>query len=230
MATEIVMPQMGESITEGTITKWLKAVGDKVERDEPLFEISTDKVDAEIPAPVSGTLLEIKNREGEPVEVGHVVAYMGAEGAAPAAAADGPKKESPAPVAETAKPPETPKAEPVAAISAPVVPAKTNGDASVEDLRKTKSSPLVPNIAKEHNVDISKIHGSGLSGRVTKNDILSFIETGAAVKPEDLLAGKASPATTPAATPTGAPAAQPSTAPAQKTGYTAPAPTGAGGD
>jgi 2-oxoglutarate dehydrogenase E2 component (dihydrolipoamide succinyltransferase) len=220
--TEIVMPQMGESITEGTITKWLKAAGDKVERDEPLFEISTDKVDAEIPSPVSGTLLEIRNQEGETVEVGHVVAYIGAEGTAPVAA---PKKESPAPASETAKPVEAPKTEPVAAVSAPVIPAKTNGDASVEDLRKTKSSPLVRNIAKEHNVDISKIHGSGLSGRVTKNDILTFIETGAAVKPEDLLVGKASPATAPASQPSAA-----ASAGGQKTSYTAPALTASAGD
>jgi 2-oxoglutarate dehydrogenase E2 component (dihydrolipoamide succinyltransferase) len=227
-ATEIVMPQMGESITEGTITKWLKAVGDKVERDEPLFEISTDKVDAEIPAPVSGTLIEIKNQEGETVEVGHVVAYIGAEGAAPTAA---PKKEVSAPVAEEAKPVEAPRAETAAAVSAPpslAAPVKTNGDASVEDLRKTKSSPLVRNIAKEHNVDISKIPGSGLSGRVTKNDILSFIETGAAVKPEDLLVGKASPATAPATQPAAPVSA--ASAPAQKSGYSAPALTASAGD
>jgi pyruvate dehydrogenase E2 component (dihydrolipoamide acetyltransferase) len=221
-ATEIVMPQMGESITEGTITKWLKAVGDKVERDEPLFEISTDKVDAEIPSPVTGTLLEIKNQEGETVEVGTVVAFIGAEGAAPVASA--PKAEAPAPV-ETAKPVEAPKAEPAAAVAAPVVP-KTNGEMSVEDLRKTKSSPLVRNIAKEHNIDISKIHGSGLSGRVTKNDILSFIETGAAVRPEDLLVGKTAPATAPATQP----ALSPPAAPVQKSGYTAPALTATASD
>jgi 2-oxoglutarate dehydrogenase E2 component (dihydrolipoamide succinyltransferase) len=222
-ATEIVMPQMGESITEGTITKWLKAVGDKVERDEPLFEISTDKVDAEIPSPVAGTLLEIKNQEGETVEVGTVVAFIGAEGATPVAST--PKPETSVSV-EQAKPVEAPKAEPVAAVSAPVpVVPKTNGELSVEDLRKTKSSPLVRNIAKEHNIDISKIHGSGLSGRVTKNDILSFIETGAAVRPEDLLVGKASPSVS-------APAAPASTvaAPGQKSGYAAPALTAAAGD
>jgi pyruvate dehydrogenase E2 component (dihydrolipoamide acetyltransferase) len=215
-ATEIVMPQMGESITEGTITKWMKKVGDKVDRDEPLFEISTDKVDAEIPSPVAGTLIEIKNQEGETVEVGTIVAYIGAEGAAPVASA--PKQAAPAVTAA-----EAPKAEPVAAaISAPpsfTAPAKTNGDASVDELRRTKSSPLVRNIAKEHNIDISKISGSGLSGRVTKDDILSFIETGAAARPEDLLVGKA------------APAAQLAAAPAQKTGgYTAPALKTAAGD
>jgi pyruvate dehydrogenase E2 component (dihydrolipoamide acetyltransferase) len=221
-ATEIVMPQMGESITEGTITKWMKKVGDKVDRDEPLFEISTDKVDAEIPSPVAGTLIEIKNQEGETVEVGTIVAYIGAEGAAPVAAA--PKQQ-----VETASAPatvEAPKAAPApvaAAISAPpsfTAPAKTNGDATVDDLRRTKSSPLVRNIAKEHNIDISKISGSGLSGRVTKDDILSFIETGAAARPEDLLVGKAAPAAT-----------QPAAAPAQKTGgYTAPALKTAAGD
>jgi pyruvate dehydrogenase E2 component (dihydrolipoamide acetyltransferase) len=213
-ATEIVMPQMGESITEGTITKWLKAVGDKVERDEPLFEISTDKVDAEVPSLVSGTLLEIRNQEGETVEVGAIVAFVGAEGAAPVAASTG----APAPKAEPAV---TPAAQPVQAS-----PAKTNGDASVDELRRTKSSPLVRNIAKENNVDITKIPGSGISGRVTKKDILSFIDTGAAVRPEDLLVGKAAPVSAPAATP----AAQPVSAPAQKSSYTAPALTAAAGD
>jgi pyruvate dehydrogenase E2 component (dihydrolipoamide acetyltransferase) len=171
-------------------------------------------------------LLEIKNQEGETVEVGTVVAFIGAEGAAPAASA-APKTDAPA-IVETAKPAEAPKAESVAAVSTPVVPAKTNGEASVEDLRKTKSSPLVRNIAKEHNVDISKISGSGLSGRVTKKDILSFIETGAAVRPEDLLvgaAGKTAPATAPAAQPPASPAA-----PAQKSAYNAPALNAAAGD
>lgn len=215
-ATEIVMPQMGESITEGTITKWLKAVGDKVERDEPLLEISTDKVDAEVPSPTAGVLLKIISQEGETVEINHVIALVGAEGSAPVASA--PKTQTAEPVVEA------PKAAPasVSAVSAPTIPAKTNGDASVDDLRRTKSSPLVRNIAKEHNVDITKIPGSGLSGRVTKQDILSFIETGAAARPEDLLvghAGKAAPAAT-----------QTQTAPAQKSSYTAPALTAAAGD
>jgi pyruvate dehydrogenase E2 component (dihydrolipoamide acetyltransferase) len=215
-ATEIVMPQMGESITEGTITKWMKKVGDKVDRDEPLFEISTDKVDAEIPSPVAGTLIKIKNQEGETVEVGTIVAYIGAEGAAPVASA--PKQAAPAPTAAEA--PKTEPATAAAAISAPVIPPKTNGDATVDDLRRTKSSPLVRNIAKEHNIDISKISGSGLSGRVTKDDILSFIETGAAARPEDLLVGKTAPSAT-----------QPVAAPAQKSGgYTAPALKTAAGD
>src|SRR5262245_22409665 len=223
-ATEIVMPQMGESITEGTITKWLKKVGEKVDRDEPLFEISTDKVDAEIPSPVAGTLLEIKNQEGETVEVGHVVALVGAEGSAPAVSTPAPKAEASAPVAEAPKLAEPSKAETATAVAAPVVPKKPNGEATVEDLRRTKSSPLVRNIAKEHNLDISKIQGSGSSGRVTKKDILSFIETGAAVKPEDLMVGKATPA------PVSTPATQPQAAPAQKSGYAAPVLTAAAGD
>lgn len=229
--TEVVMPQMGESITEGTVTKWLKAVGDKVDRDEPLFEISTDKVDAEIPSPVAGTLLEIRNGEGDTVEVGTVVALIGAEGTAPVASVSGATK--PAPVAETPTPVEAPKAEAAAAAPASTgastaAPVKTNGDATVEELRRTKSSPLVRNIAKEHHVDISKIPGSGLSGRVTKKDILSFIDSGAAVKPEDLLAGKAAPATQPAAQPTAQPAAQPAVSAPQKPSYAAPALTAAG--
>jgi 2-oxoglutarate dehydrogenase E2 component (dihydrolipoamide succinyltransferase) len=233
-ATEIVMPQMGESITEGTITKWLKNVGDKVERDEPLFEISTDKVDAEIPSPVSGTLLEIKNQEGETVEVGHVVALVGAEGGAPVTTpAAAPKTEAPAPPASAGEAPkqaEAPKAEAVAA--APAAAIKSSGNMSLDELRRTKSSPLVRNIAKEHNVDITKIPGSGMSGRVTKKDILSFIDSGAAVKPEDLLVGKAAPATPPQTAPPVTPATSaPSAAPlAQRSGYAAPALTAGAGD
>ncbi|REJ75549.1 MAG: 2-oxoglutarate dehydrogenase, E2 component, dihydrolipoamide succinyltransferase [Acidobacteria bacterium] len=189
-ATEVVMPQMGESIAEGTISKWLKSVGDKVERDEALLEISTDKVDAEVPSPVEGTLLEIKYQEGDTVEVDTVLALIGAEGAkAPPA----PSAEAPAPVAT-----EEPEAEKPATDSAPkavsAAAAPSNGhdkprsEMTLEELRKTKSSPLVRNIAKEHNVDISQIEGTGMSGRVTKKDILAFIDSGAAVKPEDLMA------------------------------------------
>ena len=182
-ATEIVMPQMGESITEGTVSKWLKAVGDTVEKDEALLEISTDKVDAEVPSPTAGTLLAIIVKEGETVEVGAVLATVGAAGSAVS---------TPAPKPEAAKVSEPEPSRP-AVISAPMpVPAASengskNGDQTVEDLRRRKSSPLVRNIAREHGVDIARIKGSGLSGRVTKSDILSFIETGAALRPEDLL-------------------------------------------
>ncbi|CAN5291863.1 2-oxoglutarate dehydrogenase, E2 component, dihydrolipoamide succinyltransferase [soil metagenome] len=183
-ATEIVMPQMGESITEGTVSKWLKSVGDKVEKDEALLEISTDKVDAEVPSPAAGTLLAINVQEGETVEVGAVLALVGAEGSV---ASEPPPQAGPI----------TPDTDPAAStayavpITAPVSTAPTNGggksDATIDELRRTKSSPLVRNIAREHSIDITRIPGSGLSGRVTKTDILSFIETGAALRPEDLL-------------------------------------------
>src|SRR5215510_14529931 len=219
MATDVVMPQMGESIAEGTITKWLKNVGDHVDRDEPLFEISTDKVDAEIPSPVAGTLTEIKFKEGETVEVNTVVAVLDGDGAKPATVETAAAKEPETPPPATAEPPpavvetkpiapaetvERPKpvitSEPPAAKPAPPPAAhKTevkplvkrsdagvskpatragNGGATAEDLRRTKSSPLVRRIAEEHGIDIKQLEGTGMSGRVTKNDILSFIESG----------------------------------------------------
>ena len=236
VATEVVMPQMGESITEGTVSKWLKAVGDKIEKDEPLLEISTDKVDAEVPSPSAGTLLEIRVNEGETVEVGAIVALVGTEGAvtvnsqqptvssqtspaaqkqavAETAAATGADVSSPSSAkgaAATASMPDVQETEgrsydyqrPDAVEDAqkPIggqsngqssdgqANGRTNGEMSLEDLRKTKSSPLVRNIAKEHGVDIARIEGSGMSGRVTKKDILGFIESGAALRPQDLLA------------------------------------------
>ena len=194
-STPIVMPQMGESITEGTVSKWLKAVGDTIEKDEPLLEISTDKVDAEVPSPAAGKLLEIKVNEGETVEVGAVLAMVGAEGAVPGPASQG---QGSTPVVDTPKTEDqSPKADlqpQAAATSAGAISSppsgngqSSNGDVSVEDLRRTKSSPLVRNIAKEHGIDITRIDGSGISGRVTKKDIMSFIETGAALRPQDLL-------------------------------------------
>jgi pyruvate dehydrogenase E2 component (dihydrolipoamide acetyltransferase) len=205
MSTEVVMPQMGESIAEGTITKWLKQVGERVERDEPLFEISTDKVDAEIPSPAAGTLTEVRFKEGDTVEVNTVVAVLDGSGAGasetppPAAVAEPPKSEAaPAPPAASAPslpptPPQMKAAAPAKAVDpiakdTEVVKAKPasagsagNGSstATAEELRKTKSSPLVRKIAQEHGVDIAKLDGTGMSGRVTKNDILSFIESGA---------------------------------------------------
>jgi 2-oxoglutarate dehydrogenase E2 component (dihydrolipoamide succinyltransferase) len=188
-ATKVVMPQMGESITEGTVSKWLKSIGDAIQKDEPLLEISTDKVDAEVPSPAAGKLLAINVQEGETVEVGSVLALVGAEGAA---AIQSPTSKIQTPVVNEAPPKDVRKSEPFAE---PIQPAAmpvaanggANGDKSSDDLRRTKSSPLVRNIAKEHGVDITRIPGSGLSGRVTKKDILSFIETGAALRPQDLL-------------------------------------------
>jgi pyruvate dehydrogenase E2 component (dihydrolipoamide acetyltransferase) len=182
MPTEIVMPQMGESIVEGTITKWLKKPGDKIQRDEPLFEISTDKVDAEIPAPASGVLQEIKVTEGTTVQVNTVVGTISSDGEAPAAAKAAPapeKKAAPAPA------PSAPKAEtrqPARTEPAPVAAAPAS--ASHEEDEHARSSPLVRKMAREHNVNLSQVEGTGLGGRITKQDILAFIEgqSGAAVQ------------------------------------------------
>ena len=222
MSTEVVMPQMGESIAEGTITRWLKKVGDKVERDEPLFEISTDKVDAEIPSPAAGTLSEIKFQEGDTVEVNTVVAVLNGGDAASAttaptapATAEAPtaSESAAAPASQAAvssQPPPAPPAQqqeqqqqsaqpaPQQAAAPPVAEkreeafasstsAAPTGEQSAEELRRTRSSPLVRNIAKEHGIDISRLEGTGMSGRVTKNDILSFIESGAAMTPQQAM-------------------------------------------
>jgi pyruvate dehydrogenase E2 component (dihydrolipoyllysine-residue acetyltransferase) len=162
--TDVVMPQMGESIFEGTITKWLKKVGDKVQRDEPLFEISTDKVDAEIPAPASGVLREIKVKEGTTVQVNSVVAVIGGAGA-PAAVT------KPAPAAT---PPAKAEAQPQAQAQHEVVafPAGDRRPAGEEP----RSSPLVKRIARENNIDLTQVPGTGLGGRISKQDIQSFIE------------------------------------------------------
>ena len=189
-ATEVVMPQMGESITEGTVSKWLKAVGERIEKDEPLLEISTDKVDAEVPSPAAGTLLAINVKEGETVEVGSVLATVGAEGTAAVPSPRVPSAEVASPSVEAPVPNQSETVQPIPQAVPVPVPANgqaKTGDQSVEELRKTKSSPLVRNIAKEHGVDISRIHGSGMSGRVTKKDIMSFIDSGAALRPQDLL-------------------------------------------
>ena len=175
MPTDVVMPQMGESIFEGTITKWLKKPGDKVQRDEPLFEISTDKVDAEIPAPASGVLEEIKVSEGNTVQVNTVVGVIGdgngasapspAKTAAPAAAAPpaAPRKEAPAPSSVPAPP--------------PLPAASASEEEEDSDIR---SSPLVRKLAREHSVDLAKVTGTGTGGRITKQDVLDFVERTAA--------------------------------------------------
>jgi pyruvate dehydrogenase E2 component (dihydrolipoamide acetyltransferase) len=169
MPTDIIMPQMGESIVEGTITKWLKKLGDKVQRDEPLFEISTDKVDAEIPAPASGVLREIKVAEGTTVGVNTVVGTIASDGEAASAA---PAK--PAPAAPEKKQEEK-KEEKKAAPSPAPAPAPTSaGEKEEED--EARSSPLVRKIAREHGLNLSQISGSGLGGRITKQDIMAFIE------------------------------------------------------
>src|SRR5687767_10440229 len=191
MATNVVMPQMGESIAEGTIVRWIKKVGDTVDRDEPLFEISTDKVDAEIPSPSAGVLTEIKVKEGETVAVNSVVATIGAAGET-ASDAQPPAREDvgveagvpQAAVGQAETGPPAQPAPPKRSASAEARPsdaaAPAAGTPSKEDLRRHKSSPLVRRIAKEHDVDIQQIQGTGISGRVTKGDILGFIESGGA--------------------------------------------------
>ena len=209
MPTDVVMPQMGESIFEGTITKWLKQPGDKVQRDEPLFEISTDKVDAEIPAPASGTLQEIKVQAGATVQVNTVVGVIGdgdgAVGPAPAkpAAAPAPeakKEAAPPPPATTAKEPEP-------------EPEAESGEQG-----RVRSSPLVRKIAKDNSVDLAKVPGTGVGGRITKEDIEAFIARHAGGAP----AAAAAPAPAAPAPSYEAPAAPPVTTPLQPVGGVTP--------
>jgi len=192
MPTEIVMPQMGESIVEGTITKWLKKPGDKVQRDEPLFEISTDKVDAEIPSPASGVLQDIKVAEGTTVQVNTVVGIISADGEPAAAPA---KAAPPAPAAPEKKEPPPPKAQPA--------PVQESVPVAHDEGEHARSSPLVRKIAREHNVDLSQVHGTGLGGRITKQDIMAFLDRSqaAAPAPTTVRAPAQAPAPAPAAIP-----------------------------
>jgi len=211
MATDVIMPQMGESIAEGTITKWLKKVGEPVKRDEPIFEISTDKVDAEIPSPVAGTLSEILVPEGTTVAINTVVARIGEATAAPGAAVSAPAAQAESKTEAAAAPVQPEQARPAAAAPAasvsdatgsaktsasaekaeskpaPPAPATAPGPApaapqqggsveSIEERIRRRSSPLVRKIASEHAVDITQLEGTGIHSRVTKNDILSYIE------------------------------------------------------
>ena len=198
MATDVLMPQMGESIAEGTIVKWLKKVGDSVGRDEPLLEISTDKVDAEVPSPAAGVLLEILAKEGETVGVNAVIGRLGEAGEAGASA---PAAAAPAPAAEAPK--AAPAPEPVAAApaapAAPPVPVAPAAPAANEESTggKVRSSPLVRNIAREHGVNLEEVPGTGLGGRVTKEDILNFIERGKGAAPAAVPAAPVAPAAPP---------------------------------
>src|SRR5437016_8919605 len=189
---DVLMPQMGESIAEGTLSKWLKKLGDEVKRDEPLFEISTDKVDAEIPAPSAGVLAEIKVQEGQTVPVQTLVAVIETEkGAAVKAAAPAPAASPAAPPVAAAQrapaapggtavspPSATAPSRPLPPSTAPVVGKGDGGVETAEERLRRKSTPLVRKIAAEHQVDISTIPGTGFAGRVTKQDILGFIERG----------------------------------------------------
>ena len=204
-STDVIMPQMGESIFEGTITKWLKQVGDNVQRDEPLFEISTDKVDAEIPSPAAGVLSEIKSQAGSTVQINTVVAVIGGAAAGSSGASVSPDPQAPAPhaaaqpgepAAQLSTNPSKPSAAPEAA-----TPFEDDAAATSERLR---SSPLVRKMAKDNDLDLRKIPGTGSSGRITKEDVEGFL-----AKQGD---AKAAPAPASAAT---APAASTPVAPAQ---------------
>ncbi|MBZ5688197.1 MAG: 2-oxoglutarate dehydrogenase, E2 component, dihydrolipoamide succinyltransferase [Acidobacteriia bacterium] len=206
MPTDIIMPQMGESIVEGTITKWLKKPGDKVQRDEPLFEISTDKVDAEIPAPASGVLQEIKVTEGTTVGVNTVVGTIAVDGESATAKPAAPSKA--VPESSAGVPPA------VAGASRPRTPAQemqpqAPPPAAQADEEEARSSPLVRKIAREHNVSLSQVTGTGLGGRITKQDIMLFIEN----------QGSAQPVSTPAPVPAQSAAAAPAPRPAASAPY-----------
>jgi pyruvate dehydrogenase E2 component (dihydrolipoamide acetyltransferase) len=196
MPTDIVMPQMGESIVEGTITKWLKKPGEKVQRDEPLFEISTDKVDAEIPAPASGVLQDIKVAEGTTVQVNTVVGTIATDGEGVATAPAKPAAPAPAVPAKKEAVPAKP--------AAPAPREVIEFPQEEEEGDHARSSPLVRKIAREHNVNLSQVPGSGLGGRITKQDIMAFLER-----------SQAPAATTGATAPAlAAPASKPAAAPA----------------
>ncbi|PKL93708.1 MAG: 2-oxoglutarate dehydrogenase, E2 component, dihydrolipoamide succinyltransferase, partial [Gemmatimonadetes bacterium HGW-Gemmatimonadetes-1] len=179
---DVIMPQMGESIAEGTMSRWIKQVGDTIKRDEPIFEISTDKVDAEIPAPNAGVLVEVLVQEGETVAVGTVVARIETDAAAAAAAPATPQAnggaaatapaavEPPAAAAAPATPP------PAAPVPTPAPAAPSSGSETAEERLQRKSTPLVRKMVEEHGLDLAQIPGSGSSGRVTKQDVLSYLE------------------------------------------------------
>jgi pyruvate dehydrogenase E2 component (dihydrolipoamide acetyltransferase) len=211
-AVDVVMPQMGVSVSEGTITKWLKQVGEQVEADEGLLEISTDKVDTEVPSPASGIVTQILVQEGETVDVGTRLAVIGGEAGAPAEApgpAAEPEASAPEPEPEAvAQPAESPAVEPEAA--PPPTPEPVAAPADGQQNGKSFVSPVVARIASEHGVDVSSVTGTGRGGRVTKKDILNFVESGGApaAPPEE------APAPAPAAAPEPAPAQAPPPAPA----------------
>jgi pyruvate dehydrogenase E2 component (dihydrolipoamide acetyltransferase) len=198
---DVIMPQMGESIAEGTVSKWLKAVGDTIKRDEPIFEISTDKVDAEIPSPTAGTLAEILVGEGQTVAVQTVVARIETEVGAAIAASTAPSRGAPPPAAVRSPAPgrsaavADSRSSAAAAASAPPAAAppavaagedgseaSSNGK-SFEERIRTKSSPVVRKIAAEHGIELATMSGTGVAGRVTKRDIMAFIESGATAVP-----------------------------------------------
>jgi len=225
-AVDVVMPQMGVSVSEGTITKWLKSEGEEVQADEALLEISTDKVDTEVPSPASGVVTQILVKEGETVDVGTKLAVIGGEAGAPAEApAAEPEPEAAAPPAEeVAQPAETPAVEPA---PAPEPAPAATPPAEAEQNGKSFVSPVVARIASEHGVDVSSVPGTGRGGRVTKKDILSYVESGPpAAPPQEAppAAPEPAPAPAPAPAPEPAPAPPPAAAEAPPKPPPAPAP------
>jgi pyruvate dehydrogenase E2 component (dihydrolipoamide acetyltransferase) len=208
-AVDVVMPQMGVSVSEGTITKWLKQVGEQIEADESLLEISTDKVDTEVPSPASGIVTQILVQEGETVDVGTKLAVIGGEEGAPAEA---PAAEpEPQAAEEVAQPAETPAVEQAPAPEPEPAPAASAAAAEAQQNGKSFVSPVVARIASEHNVDVSSVPGTGRGGRVTKKDILDFVESGPPAAPPQEAPAEApapAPAPEPAPAPTPAPAAE----------------------
>jgi pyruvate dehydrogenase E2 component (dihydrolipoamide acetyltransferase) len=221
--TDVVMPQMGESIVEGTLTRWLKKPGDKVERDEPLFEISTDKVDTEIPSPSAGVLTEVLVQEGTTVAINSIVARIGEPGSAPApAAAAAPQAEAPAPPpppapAAPAPPPPPPAPEPASAGPYPVEPAPAPAAAPAAPAAESEEeqgplSPLVRKMAREYGIDLAQVKGTGAGGRITKQDVEAHMSSQAArtfAAPEPAPAAPAAPAPQSAAPAASAPAPMP---------------------
>ncbi len=183
MPTNVIMPQMGESVAEGTITRWIKNVGDRVERDEPLFEISTDKVDAEIPSPAAGTLKRILVHENQTVEVNTVVAEIEGEGA------------------ETPRPSSRQDASPLAAGTFQKIHTYVEAPSHARTAEGVRSSPLVRRMAKEHGIDLGSVHGTGLRGRISKKDILDFLSSGAGSKPAPAAPSAPSAAASPSSVP-----------------------------
>jgi 2-oxoglutarate dehydrogenase E2 component (dihydrolipoamide succinyltransferase) len=230
-AVDVVMPQMGVSVSEGTITRWLKQEGEQIEADEPLLEISTDKVDTEVPSPASGTLTQVLVQEGETVDVGTKLGQIGGSAAAAEApAAPAAEPEAPAPAAEEAPEPEAPAPAAPEPAAAPA-PAPAASASAPTGNGKAFVSPVVARIAGEHGIDPSQVPGTGSGGRVTKKDILAFVESGGAEsagtdsadagqQPQE--AAPAAPAQPEAPAP---PAAAPAEAPAKPA---APAPVAAG--
>ena len=224
--TEVVMPQMGVSVSEGTITKWLKSEGEPIARDEPLLEISTDKVDTEVPSPGEGIVAQILVQEGETVDVGTVLAVIAPEGSAPAPAPESPPEPATQAAADQSEAAATETAEPTAPTPAPTpaaAPAPAPASPTASGNGRTFVSPVVARIASEHGVDPNTVQGTGAGGRVTKKDILAFVEGGAAAPPPQV---QAAPAPAPVAAPDPAqPApAQPAPAPAAQTAPAPPAP------